>query len=74
MSLPLWVENPGIYLGRELNDGVLISGPITVKDAGREVAKATQNMEGRVIMYKSKNGKPPILEIIMELLYRGAAG
>lgn len=69
MNFSSWAENPGIYLGRESNDGIMITGPVSAKNAGLEVAKSAMNNE-LVVAYKSGNGKWPILEIIMELLYR----
>ncbi|MFH2085283.1 MAG: hypothetical protein ABII21_00610 [bacterium] len=73
MDYSLWAENPGIYLGKEVGGGIIISGPVTVKEAGKEVAQAAKIRE-RVVMYKSENGEWPVLEIIMELLYRNAEG
>ena len=69
-----WVENPGVYLGKEHRGGIIISGPMSINEAHVAAITATNQKEGLVVIHKSPNGEWPVLEIIMELLYRKASG
>lgn len=47
---------------------------MSINEAHVAAITATNQKEGLVVIHKSPNGEWPVLEIIMELLYRKALG
>ncbi len=74
MNSSQWIENPGVYLGKEHGGGIIISGPMSINEAHVAAVAAMNHKESLVVIHKSPNGEWPVLEIIMELLYRKASG
>lgn len=66
-----WAENPSIYTGQTSTDGgIVICGPMSAHKANQALVRSVLEEESRLVMYKSWDGQPPVLEIIMMLLNR----